>query len=355
MTAYTDFAFRPNLTSPEGQVPSSPPVCTSPDIIPAGNTATANFQSVFSTSQSWASDPGQNVTQGQVNYIYVRSKNFGGANNSGQVYLYYAPCAVINWPFQWISNQIPIPSDTSNPLYASSIQAATNGAIAVASQPFQWTPSALPAGSDHYCLFSQVTTAATPNPIPGSTSMTAEDMATIVAGDLGIGWRNVAMVTGNPPTWNYQTMLTLPANAQATQIQVLMQCTQMPTGGAIAFTCSSADGTSAPIVLPQTSISNPNQVSGVNVTLQPGFSGSITASYWANGTSAPAGSGISLHAETPQTTPTMAALVSRARAAYIRKNFVPASKSADISAGTLTADNLPIEEIVSLGAMHYRY
>jgi hypothetical protein len=345
MAAYTDFAFRPNLTDPEGQTPSAPPVTNSPDIYPVGVNPIANFQTALATPASWATDPGQNVQEGFNNIIYVRSKNFGGANNTGQVFLYYAPCAVISWPSQWVTNQLltdqPNPTNPNGAnLNYLNLNAAANGNIAVGAGAFLWQPTPPPPGSDHYCLFSQVVTAATPNPIPGANQpMTSEDMATIVANDLGIGWRNVALIVqANQPTWSYSSMLTVPANSPApVTVQVLLACNNMTGGGSMSFNCSSANGTSVPITLPQTTIQNPNQVSGITTTLQPGFSGSITVNYW-NGSSAnPSGANIAIQALTPATTPGMQAMVKKSHMKHLKLNAV----------------GIPIQEVVSLGQMNY--
>ncbi|HLJ86191.1 MAG TPA: hypothetical protein VKZ53_05170 [Candidatus Angelobacter sp.] len=341
MPAYNDFAFRPNLTDPEGVTPSAPPVYTSPDIWPNGPTPLPNYQTVL--TQNWNSDAGQQIQQGVNNIVYVRCKNFGGANNNGKVYLYWAPSAVINWPSQWANNKLL--TDQQDPNHPGSglnyleVSASNTGNIAVGKGAFLWTPGPPPSGSDHYCLFSQVVTAKTPNPIPGADQpMTAEDMATIVANDLGIGWRNTVMIhPTDQPDWQYSSLLTYPSDApQPVSVQVVLQCTNM-TGGSMGFTCSSSDLTSNPIALAKTPITNPNQVSGVATTLSPGFSGSITVSYWHGSQPNPSGAGIALKVLAQATTEKMRALVSRKYMDRLRN----------------TMSNLEIQEVVSLGQMNY--
>lgn len=346
MSAYNDFAFRPNLTDPEGQTPSAPPLTSSPDIWPNGPNPIANFKTVLASPSSWSSDPGQNVQQGFNNIIYVRAKNFGGPNNTGQVYLYYAPSGIISWPSQWANNKLltdqPDPQHPNGPnLNYLQVSAATTGAIAVGNGAFLWNPAPPPPGSNHYCLFSQVVTAQTPNPIPGANQpMTAEDMATIVANDLGIGWRNIALIVqADQPTWSYSSELTLPPNSPSPlTVQVNLACTNMAVGGAMAFTCSSLDLTSVPIVLPKTTIQNPNQVSGITTVLQPGFTGSVTVNYWQGSQPNPSGANIAIQAFTPAATPTMQALVSKKHMEHLR-NF---------------AVGIPIQPVVSLGQMTYK-
>jgi hypothetical protein len=300
MATYTDLFMRPNLTSPQGQTPSQSPVTSCPDIIPAGTSPTANFQTVYSSASSYASDPGQSVVLGTNNYIYVRANNGWSGAETGQVYLYYVPAQVINWPSEWAGNQLltdQVNSQGQNLPYLA-LNAQTTGQIVVGGGVFQWIPQPPPPGSDHYCLISQITTANTPNPIPGqSTPMTYEDMATIVANDLGFGWRNVVLIdNGDAPTWSYQTMLTVPSNVTAEVVHVYLACNNMATGGAMAFTASTTAGSSAPVTIPQTTINDANQISGVTVTLQPGYSASITVSYWSNNTTSPSGASIALEA-----------------------------------------------------------
>ncbi|HEV3157636.1 MAG TPA: hypothetical protein VGZ00_09860 [Candidatus Baltobacteraceae bacterium] len=292
-TTYGDFFMRPNLATPYGQVPALPPLMTSPDIIPQ-TAPLANFQTALATSTSYGQDIGKNLNLGQNNLIYVRAKNAHSGAQSGTIALYYAPSAVINWPSQWVNNKLK--TDQGN--ISTTISATAMGAISVGANPFQWVPQTPPAGSDHYCLFSQIMTPTTPNPIPGqNVPMTYENMATLVATDLGIAWRNVTLVENSLPTWNYQTMLTVPSSTPTAEVvHVYLACNNIPVGGTIQFTCSSTDKTSGPISIPPTPITDPNQISGVTVTLQPGFSGSITVSYWSNGKTPVSGANILLEA-----------------------------------------------------------
>lgn len=301
MATYNDFFMRPNLTTtPYGSVPSSPPLTSSPDIIPQqGTSPIGNFQTVLATDTSYGQDIGQDLLLQQNNLIYVRAKNGSAGAQTGTINLFYVPSAIINWPSQWVHNQLSTDQGASS----AKISAANAGDVAVGDHPFQWTPQPPPAGSDHYCLISQVVTPTTPNAIPGQNQpMTYEDMATLVSSDLGIGWRNVALVDGSTPTWTYNTMLTVPSNnPTAAVVHVYLAC-NVPVNTAVAFACSTLDGTSAPITIPQTTVTVPNQISGVTVTLQPGFSGSIAVSFFANGQTLSSGQGLTLEAayEAPQ-------------------------------------------------------
>jgi len=297
-TSYNDIAMRPNLTSPVGTTPAIGAITCSPDIIPNGTTPIADYQSVLATPASFSTDPGGNPLLNQGNVIYVRGQNFAPGAQNGRIFLYYAPCAVINWPSQWQNNKLAVNVDDNpaNLIYSANVSATQNCQVIVGDKPFLWVPSSPPQGSDHYCLIAQVVTDTHPNPIPGqSTPMTYEDMVNLVTNNLGFGWRNVTLVNSGV-TWTYQSMLTIPDTATAETVHIYLACYNMPVGSDMAFTCSTLDKTSAPISTPRTTIQDPNQITGVTVTLQPGFSGSISVSYWANGKSAQSGSHIDLEA-----------------------------------------------------------
>lgn len=298
MSMYNDFFMRPNFSTPEGEVPTTGIPYTSPDIIPYGTSPQSGYQQFFATPANWAKDLGQAVLFNQQNLIYLRAKNFAAGANSGTAYLYYTPSAVINWPYQWVGNQIPVqPGDLNNPpVYTTGLSAQSNKGIAVANQPFVWLPNTPPPGSSHYCLISRIVTDANPNPLPDNSQGTYVDMVNLVHNSPGYGWRNVHLVDANAPDWTYQTMLTVPNTATAEQVHIYLACENIPVGAAIAFTCSTLDKTSGPIALAETTVTDSNMIAGVTVTLQPGFSGSIGVSYWANGTTIQGTGGVHLEA-----------------------------------------------------------
>jgi hypothetical protein len=299
MSEYKYIAMRPNLTSPRGVVPSTGCVTCCPDIIPNGTDPITDFKTALATEASFNSNPGKDILIHQQNLIYVRGQNFKNGAETGQIYLYYVPCAVINWPSEWANNKLAVnvDSDPSKLIYYASVSASENGQVVVGDKPFLWNADSPPAGSSHFCLISQVVTPDNLNPIPGqSTPMTYEDMANLVRNNLGFGWRNVTEVNSGA-TWTYQTMLTVPDNiGSAESVHIYLACHNMPIGSDMAFTCSTNEKTSGPISIPRTTITDPNQIAGVTVTLQPGFCGSIGVTYWANGKKAQSGSNIALEA-----------------------------------------------------------
>ncbi len=302
-TLYTDFFMRPNNTSEEGTIPSTGSITNCPDIIPYGVQGVEDPQTTFGTTASYNTNPGVDLKVGMNNLIYVRAKNGYEGQETANIYLYYVPCQVINWPNQWANNGLM--TDQADPQqprkpedYYVSISASAKGDIKVGPNPFQWTPTPPPPGSDHYCLISRVETPLNPNPIPGiDQPMTYEDMADLVRNNIGFGWRNVTLIdSAQAPTWSYQTMLTVPTNVTAETVHIYLACNNMPKGSYMEFNCSTQKGSSAPIQIPKTSIDDPYQISGTTVILQPGFSGSITVYYWSNGKAPVSGSFIQLEA-----------------------------------------------------------
>lgn len=299
MSTYNDFFMRPNFSTPEGQVPTTGVPYTSPDIIPYGTSPQSGYQQFFATPANWAKDLGQSIAFNQQNLIYLRAKNFAAGANSGTAYLYYSPSSVINWPSNWVNNQILVQPGDSNtpPVYTTGLSAQSNRGIAVANQPFVWVPNTPPPpGSSHYCLISRIVTAANPNPLPAHSQGTYADMVSLVHNSPGYGWRNVHLVDANAPDWTYQTMLTVPDTATAEEVHIYLACVNIPVGAAIAFSCSTLEKTSGPIQLAETIVTDPNMIAGVTVTLQPGFSGSIGVSYWTNGTTIQGTGGVYLEA-----------------------------------------------------------
>jgi hypothetical protein len=304
ITTYNDIFMRPNLTDPVGQIPSAPPVTDCPDIICAGQTPIANFQTVLASTASWNQSYPANLSQGLPNYIYVRGMNNYSGAQTGQVYLYYMPNSIINWPNQWVSNQIPTTRDKSDPDYwYANLTAAASGDVVVGDAPFLWVPGPVPSGSDHYCLIAQVVTSEHPNPIPGATSVTYEDMGTLVANNPAFGWRNTVLLNANAPNQTFNTTLTIPESVGTTQtVNLYVACSGIPAGYSVGFTCSATDANGNPITLPETTVTAPNQTIGVTAPLAPGFEAVVTLEIWGNAQMS-SGSGFSLEAAyNPSTT-----------------------------------------------------
>jgi len=292
MSQYPDLFFRPNLSS-TGQIPADGPLTTCPDIIIGDVTPIPNFQTALATPDSYAQDYGNSVQLGMDNYFYVRGKNGGASSVTRQISMYYMPNAVINWPIQWFQNNL-LTASGGKSVTVTDLPA---GAIGVGSEALIWRQvPPPPAGSDHYCLMSYATDPANPKPIPGTNGMTYEDMGALITNDLSFGWKNIVLVDVGAPTWTYNQMLTVPASTpEAKTVHIYVSCTGFQ-GASVSFQSSSQEGSSGPIALPQTTITSPNIILGTTVTLQPGFSSSITVNFWSNGITPQTGSTIDLEA-----------------------------------------------------------
>lgn len=284
-TMWTDFAMRPNTTSPEGQVPVTGTIYTCPDIIPQV-VPVQNPQSVFGTPQSWSNSYPAQVNLGAPNYIYVRAKNFYNGAETGTIRLYAVGDSLINWPSQWINNPLPV---QNQPDPWVNISAAGNQEIVVAGQPFYWQAPPPPPGSDHYCLFSLVDTEHTPNPLLHSNVPNDYNtMADLVTNSLNVGWKNIAEVSSNVPTWTQQMTLQIPPTASPDQmLHIYAFATAGCVNGQLAISSSDSQGFDPVINIAQTNITSPTDTYGTLTLPAPGVAKTVlNVSFW-KGTSNP--------------------------------------------------------------------
>ncbi|MFD5234999.1 hypothetical protein ACFWJ5_42320 [Streptomyces qaidamensis] len=252
-STWTDFAMRPNLSSPEGIIPSSGPVCDCPDIIVSADPIDHPHQTL-STPESWHSQNAGTVYEGRPTYIYVRAKNFYDGSETGDVSLYYAPAELIQWPSQWKQNRLR-PQEAGDTV---ALRAHKRGGIAVGDNPFYWEAPP-PSPNGHYCLFALVNTAHTKNPLPDNVPTSYKGMADLVSNYLNIGWKNTAEVESDVPTWTRQSGLTVPDTCPLNQRLMLSIIGSSGTvGGAVAL--SSSDTQFEPLIdLPETTIVDANR------------------------------------------------------------------------------------------------
>lgn len=282
--AWTDFAMRPNTTSPEGQVPTTGEIVGCPDIIPQASPVN-DPQAVFSTPDSWKTTyPGQ-VLEGRPNYLYVRAKNFYPGQEEGTVRLYAAGSSLIQWPSIWLQN--PLTLDSGSESLALSAQKQND--IIVGQQPFYWEAPPPPAGSDHYCLFSLVDTENTPNPLLHSNvPSTFGTMAELVTNSLNVGWKNVAEVANDIPTWTKRITLEVPAPVeQGSRLHIYCNGTGKTVGGSVALSSGESQGFDPVVNMPKTEIRGQYDTYGLLTTPSPGLArATINVSFW-KGTSDP--------------------------------------------------------------------
>lgn len=281
MSTYNDLFLRDNLSS-TGEVPGQGTISTSPDLIPYG-TSPVNDPVDFFTD-NYGSDVGQDLIANAQNYLYMRAKNLSDSATTGSFYLYYSKASLLLYPSQWQNNAL----STSSGSNSVPIPSTAAGAIAVGADPFTWQPQMI--NDDHYCLIGRIVTDAHPNPIPATGSI--DDFAKYIAGNPGMGWRNVKVIDSGSPTFTMPVQYN--QGSTSGTMSIIMTCTNVPAGAQVAFSCGTP-GPNPVINLPQTQVTNASSfIAGVTSVIPANWNSTITYSYWANGTNPPAGWNITL-------------------------------------------------------------
>jgi hypothetical protein len=263
---YDDLYTRDNLAD-IGQIPSPPPVCTSPDIIPWGNLPQSDPGTFF--KGNYGQDVGKDIYNGQYNYIYTRAKNLAFGPKTGQIHLYYSPASLLLWPSLWSANAIE--PETGGPSVTVNAQAL--GEVTAADTAFLWQPPPLANPHDHYCLVSRVVTDTHPNPIPADGSIT--DFAQYVMNNPAVGWRNVRLVDHDTPSQQFRVDLVVRENVK---LYIGLAATGLD-GCSVQFACG-VKGPNPLLVLEKTHIAGSPVFYGVFSDIPYQFKAPITVSYW---------------------------------------------------------------------------
>lgn len=289
-TTYNDLFLRANLQD-TGQIPATGALCGSPDIIPYQQSVVSNPATQFS---DFTQDFGQQVNWGLGNNIYVRGTNLAAGATSGKVFLYWSQASLLNWPQVWSTNTIK--PQSGNPSVALTAQTANQQVVAA--EPFFFTPQMVVPQGDHVCLISQVVTTAHPNPIPATTTM--NDFATFVSTNRGIAWRNIEIINmptippGANPDWTMSVNYTQGATTEV--VNVILQCTNIPVGCSVGFTCSTP-GPNPLLTLATTNVTNATSFTvGVTSSIPAGFVSNIQYWFFSNGKTIPGGASVALQA-----------------------------------------------------------
>jgi hypothetical protein len=279
---FDGFYFRNNLES-DGEVPSAGPYDLCPDII-GSDVPIANAQSMLATPASWKTSFLTDPEYGANNFYYVRGLDGGTSPAEAQLSLHYAPSELILFPSTWKNN----PLHTANGLDSVSVSAQP-GAIGVGSQPFVWNPRQPQGDSDFYAL---VASAGSPPPDVRSWLQ----MGVLLTGALNIGFRNTLYVGADESNWVHRVGLHIPASFEVPGQLMLMVSTTGMTGATIGVLANVFNGDRQPIVILPSQVTGDSTTSGIEITLDPGFSASLAIEYWkGSGTPAP-GSTITLSA-----------------------------------------------------------
>lgn len=139
--------FVRDSSSDNGAIPNNGAINVSPDIMPQQSPVNPTEVQAKFGAATYSQDPGQNIEEGQDNYIYLRAKNPETTAQNVNISVYWALPSTLQHPSTWKQNQI----GTAQPLALPA-----NGGIVAASEPAIWNAAQLP-GVGHYCLITELT------------------------------------------------------------------------------------------------------------------------------------------------------------------------------------------------------
>ncbi len=242
---YGDLIIRHDLQD-EGQMPFLETAdAISPDIIVSGS-GPLPYPEVLADASSYSSDPGTNVTEGTVNYVYVRAKNFSSAasdQTDGTVSLYYSPPFLPLMPEDWISNTI----ETTDGSSSVSIS-ASGGNVGVGDGVFLFFPEATPYTG--YSLVSVLQTSNHPVNIPGSFS-TADDYSDWILNNPGVVYRTVYIADASQSSYVFTYNLRNIAS-QKVHYALGIRASGIPEGAVISLVATESSTLEPPINISQT-------------------------------------------------------------------------------------------------------
>ena len=276
MAKYDDLYIRSTLNDP-GNIPRTRTgLSASPDIIPYGimpvnnpvQFFTNNFQQIVS----------KDLVYNAPNYVYLRGRNqFNGAQ-TGKMYAYYAPSSLLLYPSQWKENSLYTQSGTGEQNFVDVSAAATNDPY-VTPEPFVWEPKYPPPNS-HYCMISRVSTTQHPNEIPNTGGYT--DFAKWVAGEGGIGWRNVRVVANGSPEILFDQ--DYDQGDEEGLMDILITATNCPIGAEVWYSSGTALPDGGVIKIPPSEITEDRpQTFGTQAFIPAGWKTKFNGAYRSNG------------------------------------------------------------------------
>ncbi len=224
MPQYSNFLLRDTLQD-NGQPDPYAVLWASPDIVPWGPNEMPDATNNLINTRG--QDIGQQLNQGDVNYIYLRGLNLSGVTQSTKLFLYWANPSLFCQPSTWT----PIPTAAGGNYLPLSV---SGNQFVAGSAAFRW---ATPTGSTtHYCLLAMASDADNPLPAPFTSTI---DFADWVGDNPGVAWRNINLSgTPAPPVWQGSLQFGNPNNYAAPFVflvtpiglnvtpQVSMQCAE---------------------------------------------------------------------------------------------------------------------------------
>lgn len=307
-TTYPGFYFRNHLGG-DGDVPNNGPYEVCPDII-ASTTPITDPQKTLGSQQSWNQSYVTDPVYGATNYYYVRGID-GGADavTDLPVSLFATPSQLILHPSTWQNG----PLQTSQGSQTVNVSAKA-GAIGVGGEAFVFSPERPVGQSDFYAFVAQATAT-----IPEVGSW--PDMASLLSDDLGLGFRNTLDVDPNATNWVHRIGLDVPADFDEATV-LLTLSTEGMAGAIVALIADSYDSANQPILIMPQQVPQDSFTTGIQVTLNGGFSSTLSVVYSAGATLPAAGSTITLGANYVVPENNALALASRGRIDARRSRFL---------------------------------
>lgn len=277
MATYDDLYIRSTLSDP-GTVPRSRSgLSSSPDIIPYG------IMPVDNPAQFFVNNFNQVVSKDLIynadNYVYLRGKNLFNGAQTGKMYSYYVPSNLLLYPSTWRENILY----TSTQRDHVEVSADAKDQPFATPEPLIWKRVPQPAPNFHYCMVSRVVTDEHPNPIPDTG--TFSDFAEWVAGNGGIGWRNVRVVDAGSPEILFAS--DYDQKEEAGLMDVLITATGAPIGSEVWFSSGTPLPDGKVIAIPPTKITQDPQTWGTQAYIPPQWKTTFNGAYRSNGAGSP--------------------------------------------------------------------
>jgi len=172
----------------EGGTTPRPATSNSPDILISGDLPYEN-PSFLTELANYGTYYPNKLKIGGVNYLYIRGRNYTGAELKGKWTLYFAEPNILLYPYLWERNQLATSQSVKNPDFTIGA-----GAIGASTDAFRWIP---PDVQDHYCLIAIAETEGHGNPLAGVSNVNG--LAETLANNANIAQRNVQMIRGTQP------------------------------------------------------------------------------------------------------------------------------------------------------------
>lgn len=234
---YDDLLCRASL-SDTGEIPRTPPLEESPDVIPVGSTKVEDPHTYF--TGNYNENVAEPVVAEEQNFIYVRGKNLSELATNGDIYLYWAPQDQRNEPAVWQGHQL-LTADGHGTVLLPNVEP---DAVAVGETPFSWIPDSAMGGRE-VAIMAVLATNEHPNPVPSLKPPFNFDAWIARKGGIGT-WKT--LVKEAPP--KPKTVIT---NAQFAlkntegMVTFALRTSNMPIGSIVSFRSSKPDKDGNPI------------------------------------------------------------------------------------------------------------